>query len=203
MSDAPKRCHRFTAVSKEGRACPSFLLIWSLPEMGYPTSPTQARHNPGESRYASSALRWAGALLLPPLVLLLSLPTKSLWATISNDIWPHTALLYNATHSDLPVIPLLSSDAPFDIGVSIYIRLSKAHAQAFWHKRIRKANREGTRNGTGIWNAWGEPLSNLEMEDVEQEVLFSDVVFRGVTLKSKNVLAEVTFELPTERLCVL
>lgn len=91
--------------------------------------------------------------------------------------------------------PLIDNNQTFDIALSVWIRATEEYEQAHRKRKDLKAIDGGTRMDNS------QPQG--DDEDILETPLFSDIVFRGLSLKNKGVSAKVQFRLPTARLCVL
>ncbi|KAG6825244.1 hypothetical protein H0H92_004300 [Tricholoma furcatifolium] len=108
---------------------------------------------------------------------------------------PHEVLYYKSATQTVTNInrvavvrPLVDREQTFDLAATVWLRTSK----------------EATHIG-GIYAAEGaEAVEDAELEaggavnGVEEQALFSDIIFRGVRLSDKNLHTTVNFTLPTD-----
>ncbi|KAK4704309.1 hypothetical protein P7C70_g1903, partial [Phenoliferia sp. Uapishka_3] len=138
-----------------------------------------------------------------------------LWGIFSKEAWPHTADYHDPKSlTDQPVVPLWRTDERFDVGVSVWVRPTE-EALREWRARRKEAKAtetealevvtsESATTETPLKFNLNSIIDRWDEEDQEEDVpLFSDVVFRGVRLRDKNVLAAIHFELPTARFCAI
>jgi hypothetical protein len=145
--------------------------------------------------------------------------------SIQTTRFPHKEELYNplnASHTALPVIPLVDHNTTFDIGVTVWLTPTEPVILARRRQRLEVAaaaaadltlSQDGagarakveSREGHVDVDAKGEKgIINTEEDDNEldkaETALFSDVVFAGLRLQDKHVTRMVNFTLPTARL---
>ncbi|KAM0750304.1 hypothetical protein T439DRAFT_381009 [Meredithblackwellia eburnea MCA 4105] len=141
------------------------------------------------------------------------------WSALWKNISPHTQHRHNGTDQDgEAVIPLLSRDQKFDIALTVWLRpteeeiLSRREGWVAELKEVRgevevessvTADEGKERSAQeDLIDQLDTMIKDWQLEDKEDYTpLFSDIVFKGVTLKDKNVLETVRFQLPVERFC--
>lgn len=104
---------------------------------------------------------------------------SGIWYGISN---PHRKMYHIAEHKNgvktiedwsRVVRPLIKEDTPFNIVASVWMRTKDVDADGVIY---------------------------VDGEELNERRLVEKTVFEGVNLKSKNVLGEVTFDVPTKHL---
>ncbi|KAI5481255.1 hypothetical protein MNV49_004875 [Pseudohyphozyma bogoriensis] len=144
------------------------------------------------------------------------LVAKTFWTDFDAARRPHVGLLHNASHSTLPVVPLVGRDTHFDVAVTVWLKPDELEIASRRQARLALAAAaeatdgpvasEGSSEGDGKEGKGGaRELTDLDWEDVDSQetALFSGVVFRNLTLRSKHVYEIVDFTLPTSRFCGL
>src|ERR1700691_5986420 len=145
---------------------------------------------------------------------------SAFYRLISNIRSPHKEYYHNATQiptQGLVVRPLIDENQTFDIAVSVWVRVPEAEKEAY--ETTKPANGvdvdvEDSLFESGSMLHWSNldgktyiVSSNVdphkEDRDIIETPLFSEIVFRGLRLKDKDISETVWFRLPIARLCVL
>ncbi|KAK0462887.1 uncharacterized protein EV420DRAFT_1264920 [Desarmillaria tabescens] len=176
-----------------------------------PSSPTEnasypLKLDPGVPRRQKSArscCKWT-AVILGLLIVLLVCVTIHKFGTafVDKARHPHRALYRNGSLEEQAVVrPLIDDNQQFDIAVSVWLRASKEEEEE-WRRRL-SSTIEDEEYLDNITFRFPLDMGNKVKEIVYQVLLYtplySDIAFRRVSFKDKNVLADVKFQIPTSR----
>ncbi|KAK0462883.1 uncharacterized protein EV420DRAFT_1142985 [Desarmillaria tabescens] len=178
--------------------------------------------DPGIPRRKKSALsccKWS-AVILGLLIGLLVCVAVYKFSTAFADVvrHPHRALYRNGSLEEQAVVrPLIDDNQQFDIAVSVWLRASKEEEDEWRRLSSTIDDEDYSDNMTFRFpldmgnKVKGIVYRVVDKYDPNYEIylkgdkkllytpLYSDIAFRGVSFKDKNVLADVKFQIPTSR----
>lgn len=93
------------------------------------------------------------------------------------------------------VRPLIDTDTSFDILLTIWSRVPNEDSTLDY-----SVIRDGSGSEMALSALTGRPLVEIRNDPWDEEVLFSDIVLRGVSLQDRGLKASVGFDLPLKRL---
>lgn len=115
---------------------------------------------------------------------------------------PFAEDLHNSSLTTLPVVPLVHHNT-FDIAVSLWLKPSET---VILSRRIARLAAKAEQLEDGVEKLSDEELKRVEAgelhEDERDDLLYSDILFRGLKLSDRHVAVTLDYEIPTERLCV-
>ncbi|KAJ7596372.1 hypothetical protein C8J56DRAFT_286974 [Mycena floridula] len=144
-----------------------------------------------------------GATVLVALIVLL--PTLfALGRQVYGSTFPHIDLHHNQTldkvqDRSLVVQPLIGYDQTFDIAVTIWqkragvndlIRMPQSSNRT-WPMKLKPYDR----NKLGNWALDEDWLYTYNRMNETEQVLYSDIIFRGLRLKDKEIQAKIQFQI--------
>lgn len=105
----------------------------------------------------------------------------------------HKGIYQNQTAAEIEnwntvVRPLIDADQLFDVAVSVWVR--REDAEQARRKQLLKEEHSETQSSHDYANLY-------RLADVQEQVIFSDIVFRGVSLKDTNLVQELELSIPT------
>ncbi|ESK84612.1 hypothetical protein Moror_13324 [Moniliophthora roreri MCA 2997] len=106
-----------------------------------------------------------------------------------NQTWEEVAA---SGSRDAVVRPLINDTQTFDVAITVWLRRTHEEVE---ERKIQKDKSPPTDENQYYLMAY-------EDDDIYEKAIFSDVVFRGLTLKDKDVGAKVPLQIPTQVLCV-
>ncbi|KAJ7596336.1 hypothetical protein C8J56DRAFT_1158473 [Mycena floridula] len=118
-----------------------------------------------------------------------------------ESTFPHIALYQNQTldkvqDRSLVVQPLIGYDQTFDIAVSIWQKRARADStrNTSWPMKFKPTEPGKMFN----WELDEDWLYTYNRMDETEQVLYSDIVFRGLRLKDKEVQAAIEFQISVD-----
>ncbi|KAG6826503.1 hypothetical protein H0H92_015576 [Tricholoma furcatifolium] len=158
--------------------------------------------DPGPPRRSRSGCKClffscCGVFSLGIIAFVLYLFSQFATAFLNAFLTPHKALYYNSATQTVTNInratvvrPLVDSEQTFDLAATVWLRTSKdaTHVDGIYVTRGEKAVEDAEHEAEGVVNG------------LEEQALFSDIIFRGVRLSDKNLHTTVNFTLPTDLL---
>ncbi|KAK0189982.1 hypothetical protein F5146DRAFT_646847 [Armillaria mellea] len=182
--------------------------------------------DPGTRRRQKSACsfcKWSAIVIGLVTILIACVSILKLVTTLLDaSRHPHRALYHNGSLEEQAVVrPLIDSKQQFDIAISVWLRAPKEEEEE-WRKlspMVDTDTEEYPEDTTfriplDLGDKFGTKFQIdhvIEKSDPNYDrylqgnrkllytPLYSDVVFHGVTLKDKNVFADVHFQIPTSR----
>lgn len=163
--------------------------------------PPRKRREPSACRCLGiTCLVFAAALA----IWLVSLPIFFLRSQYNTAANPHKEVLHNGTAETAPsnsiIRPLIDGEIRFDVVLSIYARVANPDISGPDRWAELNETDEGSGHELALGVATGLPLVELRNDPPEEEVLFSENVLQGVSLRDEGLKAVVNLNLPLKRL---
>lgn len=138
---------------------------------------------------------WILAILgFTVVVVLLKIVWDVGYVTGNKILHPHQALYHDEANTGTVIRPLIDHDSRFDIAVTVWIRAPET-------EQVRhRASSNTSVNGLEQQN--GRPVQNGTQMALRTP-LFSDILFRNLSIKDRHVRTNLSLRIPIEKLWVI
>ncbi|KAF7295452.1 hypothetical protein MIND_01085000 [Mycena indigotica] len=129
------------------------------------------------------------------------------WKGVNTVRHPHQALYYGSAKNatDAKVYPLLQDQDSFDVLATVFLRATKDEEAALAASQGLSATRVAAAPSASVMELkkFGKVEVKFGINDTDvvrvDRPLFSDIIFRGLRSTDKHRVAQVKFQLPTNR----